>query len=368
MVQNGFSVGATAAITALGISANLWRFVWAPVTDLTLTLHKWYLIGISFCSAALIVLCFVPIQLRNTKILTTIVFLSQVAATFVVGPVGGFMAKTVEDHKKGRAGGWYQAGNLGGMGMGGGAGIWLSTHYSYRVAGVSLALTMMFCAAILLIVPQVRAVKTSLSSSLKIMWLDMKILFSSRVALFTILMILTPIGMGAAAYIWSSVGKDWDASANTVALTTGLLSGIMSAIGCVFGGWFSDKAGIWWSYFVSGGGMALVTLLMSVFPFTPDSYMFGVLGYAFMIGFAYAAYSAMALRAIGKGLASTKYALISSISNIAPIYMTAYDGWLHDAYGIKAMLLGETILGFGFIAMSLLLLQKTKVYQYKPIL
>ncbi len=367
MVQNGFSVGAAANITALGISANLWRFIWAPITDLTLTLHKWYLLGITFCSAALIALCFVKIDLTNAALLTMLVFLSQVAATFVVGPVGGFMAKTIEDHKKGRAGGWYQAGNLGGMGMGGGAGIWLSTHYTYRVAGISLGLIMLCCAAILFIVPQVRAVRATLSSSLHIMWADIKQLFSSRVALFTVLMILTPIGMGAAAYIWSSVGKDWNASADTVALTTGLLSGILSAIGCVFGGWFSDKVGIWWSYFVSGAGMASVTLIMAVFPLNPNTFVFGVLGYAFMIGFAYAAYSAMVLRAIGKGLASTKYALLSSISNIAPIYMTAYDGWLHDEHGIKAMLLGETILGFGFIIVSLFLLQKTKVYRYKPI-
>jgi hypothetical protein len=51
-----------------------------------------------------------------------ITFISQVAATFVIASVGGFMGKTVAAHKKGRAGGMHQAGNLGGMGLGGGAG------------------------------------------------------------------------------------------------------------------------------------------------------------------------------------------------------------------------------------------------------
>ncbi len=124
-----------------------------PLTDLTLSLHKWYLIGISFCSAALLLLCFIPLSKHLTTILTAIVFLSQIADTFVVAPVGGFMAKTVAEEKKGRAGGWFQAGNLGGTGAGGGAGIWLSTHFSYQTAGVILSIAMLSCAIVLFFVP-----------------------------------------------------------------------------------------------------------------------------------------------------------------------------------------------------------------------
>ena len=47
-------------------------------------------------------------------------FISQVAATFILLPVGSFMANRIEEGHKGRAAGWYQAGNLGGMGLGGG--------------------------------------------------------------------------------------------------------------------------------------------------------------------------------------------------------------------------------------------------------
>jgi hypothetical protein len=52
----------------LGFSANLWRFVWAPLTELTVSLHKWYLIGIIFCAATLLLLCFIPVS--NTTALT----------------------------------------------------------------------------------------------------------------------------------------------------------------------------------------------------------------------------------------------------------------------------------------------------------
>ena len=100
LVQHGFSVATAASITALGLSANLWRFIWAPLTDITLSLHKWYLIGVTFCAATLTLLCFIPFNNQSTFFLSAIVLLSQVAATFVVAPVGGFMAKQLPEKKK----------------------------------------------------------------------------------------------------------------------------------------------------------------------------------------------------------------------------------------------------------------------------
>ena len=38
--------------------------------------------------------------------------------------------------------------------------------------------------------------------------------------------------------------------------------------------------------------------------------------------------------------------------------MTTMDGWLHDKYGIRAMLLGEAILGLVFIVLFLFALQR----------
>lgn len=100
LVQHGFSVAAAAAITAVGLSSNLWRFAWAPLTDLTLSLHKWYIIGIAMCAISLFSLVFVPLTVAYSRILMSVVFVSQVAATFVFAPVGGFMAKAIEEGKK----------------------------------------------------------------------------------------------------------------------------------------------------------------------------------------------------------------------------------------------------------------------------
>lgn len=369
LVQNGFTVAAVASITALGLSSNLWRFAWAPMTDLTLTLHKWYWIGVIFCAVSLLALCFIPLNFKLTALLTVVVFISQIANTFVIAPVGGFMAKTVKTEQKGRASGWFQAGNSGGIGIGGGAGIWLSTHFSYQIAIIVLSVIIMVCVIGLYFVPQVYAEKAeSLKAKFRSIYVDVKDMFRSRVAIFTTVLIVTPIGAGAATYVWSSVGTDWKVTPDTIALVTGALSGLIGVIGCVIGGWVADKVGRWWAYFGSGILMALVTLAMCISAFTPFTYTTGVLFYAFTYGFANAAFTAVVLHAIGKGLASTKYALLSSVSNLGPVYMTALDGYLHDKYNIKFMLMGETVLGIVFTIILLIVLSRLGLNQKEAVL
>ena len=46
LTRAGFPVAITASIVALGVSANVWRFLWGPLADLTLTLRRWYVIGV----------------------------------------------------------------------------------------------------------------------------------------------------------------------------------------------------------------------------------------------------------------------------------------------------------------------------------
>ena len=41
LTRVGFSVAQAASIVAIGVSANLWRFLWGPVADLTLTARRW---------------------------------------------------------------------------------------------------------------------------------------------------------------------------------------------------------------------------------------------------------------------------------------------------------------------------------------
>lgn len=357
LVQRGFTVAAVASIVALGLSSNIIRFLWSPLIDLTLSLHKWYIINTGLCAVTLMLLSIIPLQPASKGIVALMVFLSQVAATLVVAPVGGMMAKTVPSKRKGRAGGWFQAGNLGGSGLGGGLGLWLSTNASVQLAVVVLSILMAGSCLALFFVPQVVAAKdSSFKEGFKNIYADLKSLAHSPLALYSIALILTPIGIGACYNIWSSVAGDWNVSANEVALVTGTLSGVSVAMGCIMGGWMADKFGRFNVFFLAGVAMALTTLALRFLPATPSNYKMGVLIYAWVMGLNYASYSAIVLHAIGGGLASTKYALVSSFGNVPLVAMTAFVGWLHDARGVQMMLLGESFLGLGFVIIFVLIL------------
>jgi PAT family beta-lactamase induction signal transducer AmpG len=358
LTRAGFPVALSASIVAIGISSNLWRFLWGPIADLTLTLRRWYVIGLLAAAASLLLLGAVPFRQDAYGILIGLVFASQVAATLVVLPVGGLMAHTVEPGKKGRAAGWYQAGNLGGIGLGGGAGVWLASHASTAIAAAALAVAMVACASALAFVPDVRPlVDTPIGRRMRDIGRDFRELLRSPMAVLVTVLVMSPIGAGAATNLWSAVAPDWRATPDTVALVTGVLSGIASASGCVIGGWTCDRIGRWWAFFGSGGLMAGVAVVMAIAPHTPVAYRIGVLFYAVATGWAWAAFSALLLYAIGRGAASTKYATLSSLGNLPTTYMTAFDGWVHDRSGAAGMLNAEALLGAASIVLGLIALK-----------
>ncbi len=264
LTQAGFSVAAAGYIVALGVSANLWRFLWGPVADFTLSARRWYLIGLVTTAVTLLLLGLIPLRPDSTGLLNAVVFISQVASTLVMLPLGGLMAHTVSD-----------------------------------------------------------------------------------------------IGAGGMSNLWAAVAPDWHA-ADTVALVGGVLNGIISAVGCVVGGWVADRIGIWWAYFGSGVAIAIVALVMAIASRTPDIFSSGVLVYAFSQGLAYATFSAIVLVAIGRGAASTKYAALSSLGNLPVVYMTALDGWVHDKYGTSWMLHFDALSGIVCIIVAMFVLKKIK--------
>ncbi len=361
LTRAGFSVAISASIVAIGVSANLWRFLWGPVADLTLTARRWYLIGLATAAGTLLLLGLIPLRQNEVGILIAMVFVSQVASTLIVLPVGGLMAHTVAEEAKGRAAGWYQAGNLGGTGIGGGAGVWLAAHISKEAAGGALSVAMLASAAAIYFTSDVRIVTTErVSERMRILGRDILAMVRSAIPLFTIALVCSPIGAAAMSNLWSAVAPDWRADPNTVALVTGLLNGVISAVGCIAGGWMADRVGRWWAYFGSGAAIALVAIIMTAIPRTPATYSLGVLAYAFFGGMAYAAFSALVLFAIGRGAASTKYATLSSLGNIPVVYMTALNGWVHDRFGTAWMLQCDALSGAICIVIALLVLQKIK--------
>lgn len=367
LTQRGFSVAQASAVVALGFSANVWRFLWGPIVDISLSLKKWYWISLALCTASLLLLCFNSFSVKEQAFITFIVFVSQVAGTFMLLPINGFMAKCIPENQKGKASGWYQAGTLVAVGAGGGAGLWFTTHFDVVVAGLVICSASILSALVIFLIRDVPHRKeASIFNELAGMGRDILAMLKVPVALLVILLVLLPIGTGAAANLWSAIAKDWNTSPDTVALVTGILSGFVSAVGCVAGGFVIDRWGNWVAYLGSGILCALITFTMAIMPMEPYVYITGVLAYTFGIGLINAAFTSVILYAIGKRNVATKYSLLASVGNLPVVYMTAFDGWSHDKYNSKYMLLIEAAAGILFIFIFFVILKSVSKKKLVP--
>ena len=340
----GVPVAEVAALIALSYIPHMWKFVWAPIADTTLSRKARYVIGCVLSALGIFAFGVYPATSSGIGVLSVVALIANFAATFVGMSVESLMAYQTPDAEKGRAGGWFQAGNLGGHGIGGGLGLWLAQtlNENWMSSAIIGGACLLCCLALLFIAePVVTHRSTSILRSLKDVGLDVWQTARARMGAIALFLCFMPIGSGAASGLWSSVSADWHASANTVALVTGVLNGLVAAAGCVVGGWVCDRLDRTTVYVMYGVLQGLCAVLMAVSSRTESMYVVFTLLYAYITGLTYAGFSAFVLEAMGRGAAATKYNLFASLSNMPIAAMTAINGWAYGVWGASGMLFTE---------------------------
>jgi MFS family permease len=362
LVHHGVTVQEIATLSAIALVPQTWKFLWAPIVDTTLTRKSWYIIGALTTAVTIAATGFVPAGRHTLSLITLLVLASSLASTFVGMATEAFAAHTSRAEQKGQVGGWIQAGNQGTYGLGGGGALWIAQHTGFEwLASLSLGLLCVGCCLALFWVsdvPERRGAApylTSLVDLVKDLWAVAR----SRTGYLAILILFIPVGTGAAQSLWSAVAGDWHASADTVALVTGVLSGIVAMIACIVGGYVCDLMDRKAAYALFGIVLAVCAVAMGLAPRTPSMFVIFTLLYAFVLGICYSAFSAVTLEAIGRGAAATKYNLLASLSNFPIQYMTVVDGWAQTKYGSGGMLYVEAAIGiaavgfFGVVVLAL---------------
>jgi PAT family beta-lactamase induction signal transducer AmpG len=346
--QGGVSAENIAELVAVSVLPNTWKFAWAPLVDTTFTRKTWYALGTMSTAVGTACMGLIPAGAAAIPLLTLIVFVVSLANTFVSIAADGLIAYATDDAEKGRAGGWYQAGNLGGYGIGGGAALWLARVLPEPwIAGAALGVACALCCVALFFISEglVTRHPAGIRRNLLDVGRDLWAMARTRRGFLGLLICFLPIGTGAASNLWAAVAEDWHASANTVALATGVVSGLVSALGCVLGGYFSDRIDRKLSYALYGLLQALCAVAMALAPRTNLMYVVFTLVYALITGLTYAGFSAVVLEAIGRGAAATKYNVFASLSNIPIAYMTVFEGWARTRWNEGAMLDTEAAIG-----------------------
>ncbi len=347
LTKAGIPLAQVAPIIAMALIPNIFKFLWAPLVDTTLTVKKWYLIANVITALGIFLTGIIPLEAESLGLITAVVFFMSLVNTNIAMSTESLLAHDTPDHLKGRAGGWLQAGNLGGFGLGGGAGLWLAERLSDPwMTGTIIALACLLCSIGLFFLkePTLFLKEKNYLKTLANLNKDIWKLIKSRMGFLALFLCFLPLGTGAASNLWSSISNDWNASADTVALVIGVGGGLLSAIGCLLGGWICDKMDRKKAYILFGLTQAAVTIAMAFSPQTEDMFILYTSLYAFSSGLAYVGFSAFVLEAIGKGAAATKYNVFASLSN-APIYYMIYiDEWSHREWGAFGMLTAESIM------------------------
>lgn len=362
-----------ALLIASGMFPHVWKFLWAPVVDTTLTRKRWYLLSVVLCALGITGMSAIPLEREHLHLLQAVIVIANVASTFLGMSVEGLMAHATPPERRGRVGGMFQAGNLGGTGLGGGLGLWIATHVPTEaspqpwISGAALGLIFLAGTAALMFVPEAAAdfregsLPTAMVGVVSELWRMIK----TRAGMLCGLLCLLPMNSGTATNVLSQaeVAAKWGATEDTVAMVNGVLNGVVSALGCVVAGEICARLNARKVYALVGLLLAGVAAAMAISPFTQSAFISYSLLYAFVVGMSYTAFTAFVLDVIGKGAAATKYNAFASLSNTPITYMGLVLAWAQTNYGEKWMLFtdaGAGVVGVVLLSVFALLPGKSK--------
>ena len=355
-------------MVAASLIPQLFKFIWAPLVDVTLSVKKWYLIATLASALCILATCIIPIKVSSVPILTVLIIASNFAVTFVSAAANSLSAYDTPEHLKGRVSGFIQAGNMGGAGVGGGAGLLLAQYLPavWMAGAILAAVCMLSCLGLLFVKEPHLTVKVknagkTMGNVFKDVWLTIK----TKLGLLGLIMVLLPLGTSTASSLFAAFANDWHANAKVVAYVTGILGGVIIGLGSLAGGFICDKMDKKLSYALFGLLQAGCAVGMALFPHTALMYVTWTLLYSVSTGMAYAGYNAITLEAIGKGAAATKFELYASVSN-APIYLVTFiEGLAYTRWHANGMLYTEAALACAAVVLFFIL--QVLVNKQKPV-
>jgi PAT family beta-lactamase induction signal transducer AmpG len=357
LAQHGVSVSVIAGLIGLRLLPDTWCFLSGPLVDCTLTTARWYVLAVVSQAAGLLSLGFLPFDAGGTALMAPLCVALGIAAIVGNSATTSMVALTTRLEVRGACAGWRQVGYLGGIGLGGGAGLWLSTHGAGpRVAAGLLGLICASCAWPFLLVTVPRAARSNtLARSSREAVDSLWMLLRSRDGLLAVIAVTLPAGLGVAMSLMPAVAGDWGASAALVAMVTGLLGGLANVPGCAVAGYLCDRFPRRTVYMYSALACAAGDAVMAIFPHTPQSFAVFVLANAALTGLAYGSVTAVIFDRLGKLGAATVGGVLSSLSNLPVVLVTVLVGVVQTRHGSNAMLFVEAGLGTISVAVYALL-------------
>jgi PAT family beta-lactamase induction signal transducer AmpG len=335
--QQGVPVDHIAEIVALASIPNVWYFLYSPVVDMGLRRRTWILLAAStagLCSALAILL--LPRSLAGV----TVMLFAASALGSLISSANGALLTFLQPAVRGRASGWYQAGNLGGGAVGGGLAIWLADRVNLPLLAVGSIALIVLPAMAAFLIEERPAPRRALLPLFRDLFRDLQDVLWSRRAWVGLVFFLSPVSSAAVGNLISGLGPDYHAPASEVMWISGIAGGLLSALGSFAGGFVCDRMNRMTAYALAGGLSAVFAVYLALAPPSPWTYGLGYSGYAIAAGFGYAVFTALVLEVLGRRphAAGTAYSLFVSTGNVPILYMTWLDGVAYKHGAVKGLM------------------------------
>jgi MFS family permease len=331
-----------ATVTQVASLPHVVKLFWAPALDSGPKRRTWFFASIFVTAACLAASGFVPASLTQRAgpvallwVFTGILFIAQAAVATSSTAVLALVVLTVPDERRGEVSGWQTAGNLGGFAAGGALLAWLNGHVSPSWAAIIIAALCGASAVPALFVSEDPLPRRPILGLLRDLLRDLARTLRAREGWTGLLICLSPVGAGALTNLFGALARDYapdDAGAERLVLiVTGVLGGVVNALGAVLGGYLADRMNRRLAYLLFGGLTAVCALGAAAAPANPATFWVGCLAYQLTNGMAYAAFFAFVFELIGRAQGvTTQLALYAGASNLAMTYVTWLDGWAYD--------------------------------------
>ena len=358
LAQHGVGVDAIAGIVALNTLAGSGKFLFSPILDLSLNARLWFLICLVIMIAAISGITLTPLDKENTELIWILCLILCGGMTLSRSAAALIVAQTSRLEDRGSVSGWFGAAQLGGTGIGGGLGLWLFEHAGGLATACSaLIVTLCLCALPVFFVKLPRVIHAeTIVSRFIIIGPTLVNFFKSREAILLGIITVAPMGVGSALFLLPAVANDWEASADLVAVITGVAAGIASALGSLIAGNLTRFMALRTLYLWLAGLSGLAEFAMAVLPHSPLWFGVMTLFNMTLLGGAWAVVGGFCLQSMRGYGASTIFGVMASLSNV-PVYLgTIAFGMIQVKFGSTAMLASEGILGLVTLALLLVLL------------
>ena len=352
----GLPIERIATIGALVQGPAIWYVLWAPAVDIALRRRSWIVL-LSISSGIATAGALYLTTAGAVRVATGLFVTGSVLAQPVSSALGGLIASVGASSKRGEIAGWSQAGLLGAAVLSGSAAIWLTEHSTPRVAAMLTGFLLAAPSLAALLIPEPAPANSPGRAHFARMWRELAGAVRRREVLLGLVFFLSPIGAGALMSLFGGVAPDFHATPGVVILTVALGGG-MTAVGALAGGYLLDRVDRWSSYPIAGLLTALVTAALRFAPLVPITYILGAAAYALVTGFAYSNFMSLALDLIGENrlASSTAFTVLTAAVNVPVVYMLRLDGFGARWFGVRGMLVSETIANGAFGILLLVVL------------